>query len=478
MFQAIQSVLFPFWVAWRVCCDVWNVVHWVRSSVKAWRRKPAYGEADWATDKELKKAGLAGPEGYCIGRRGKRLIFSHRESCVLTQGARGVGKSLTMGATINRASRETLVVFDPPGGLYDRFGDELRTKGYQVRLVDFDRPLDGEGYDPFAMFEKSGVYRLPRDMRLLADLVVGERPKGDAGEHFADMSATLIAGAASYLWSSNKATACLRDVAYQVSVGGPNVRMRFFSGMRMATSDPAAAIAVNAFEEAGDREKGSFATTLGRKLWPWVTPAYVDVCRKGWSWDDVFTSDQPQAVFLVGGIANMEAIAPLVRVFFGQAAGTLGRLYADTRKALDRPVKLLVDEAASIGNCRPMMDVITEMRKAGVTCFLAYQDLGQVREAFGREASTTIINNCDLLINGGVKVPGEYDWLGKILGQRTIKPMNKGKGGESFGEAPRFLAPADALYGLPPGEHVCLLKNLAVRCEKPFQIRNGVVEFP
>lgn len=172
-------------------------------------------------------------------------------------GQRGAGKSLTMGATLQVATNQSLVVFDPPGQLMAAHAEQLGRRGYRIVQIDLDNPLSGAQFDPTALLESSTRYTFERDVDTLARLVVGEVEGNEesAGQHFAEMSVSLIAGTIAYLWNHDRENCTLAEVANILSVGGAGRRRVMFERMATEATNSATRAAVNAFEEAGDRQK-------------------------------------------------------------------------------------------------------------------------------------------------------------------------------------------------------------------------------
>ncbi|MGE0278655.1 MAG: type IV secretory system conjugative DNA transfer family protein [Nitrospiraceae bacterium] len=442
-------------------------------------RRPAYGAASWASQSQLNRV----PTGFALGKLGgwrlqPRPVFADPESCIIMVGQRGAGKSLTMGASLHHASGDTLLVFDPPGQLLATHADALRERGYRLVHIDLDNPLAGVPFDPMVLLEGSTRYTFERDVDTLARLVIGEvEGSGDsAAQHFAEMGVNLIAGVIAHLWSHAREQCTMAEVARILSVGGPARRRKAFERMAAEASNSVTRAAVNAFEEAGDRERGSFATTLMRKLKPWTQAVALDLCKRevGWTFDELFTLAEPVAVFLTGGVGAREATSPLTRMIVGQAAATLSRLYNETRTPLARPVKLLLDEADNLGACAPLINIVTELRKQRVTAFLCVQSLEQLKRNY-RGQYQTLLQNADLIVCGGMKSPKEYLEISQLIGTRTVNPITKGPSSVSVGEAPRALMGIDDLFAMPKTEHVAVLNGMAVKLLKPYTLRGGRV---
>lgn len=163
-------------------------------------------------------------------------------------------------------------------------------------------------------------------------------------------------------------------------------------------------------------------------------------------------------------------------MFFGQAAGSLARLYGKAGR-LPRRTQILIDEGSVVGRCTPLVQVVAELRKAGVTTFLCYQSPSQLMQFMGKADGATIFSNSDLVIAGGLKSPQDYELIAKLAGQRTVNPMTKGRD-VSWSEAARPVIGADELFRLGPDKLAAVLGTETAILDRAYQIRGGSIEYP
>lgn len=471
---ALKLCWFPFDFTFRVLGAFWSGYKWARSKWKALHRRPAYGDARLASEQELKANFKGG--SYCVGKMKGRALYADAEACVVMLGIRGSGKSSTMGATLNKASGENLLVCDPPSGLYNRFRGELEAKGYRIIKIDLNDPLEGDGYDPMAFFKGSRAYDFENAMDELARLVVIDREldKG-ADTHFSEIVMNLVGALAAYLWRFKPEKASLHEVARVLSGMGRMQLMEYLAEAQKC-GDDYVKVAINAYQRVEDKERGSVDSTMSRKTKRWMSPLYRDLCRKGWSWDEVLFTDKPVAVFVTGGVMERENISPIMRVIFGQCVTTLARSFSRLGRPA-RDTKLLIDEADLLGRCKPIFAAITEMRKVGVSCFLGYQSLSQLKHNFGQNDAGTIIDNCDMIFTGSMKDEKAYDLVRKLMGRLTVQSMQKSKAGVSESEAGQDLQGVHDLFKMAKRKHFVLLGNKGVMCDAPWDIVRGVLVY-
>lgn len=468
-FQPIFDVVaFPF----RAAGWGWEACKWGKKTWKQWRRTPTWGTARLATRREL-----ANGEGFPLGFLQRQLVRTHHESCVLMFGARGAGKSLTMGATLHHANGNNLIVQDPPNQLWTRFKGPLEAQGYRVVKVDLDDPASGLGYNPVAYLEGSTALTWDRDVRDIANLIVADVDvTGKSGSHFRDMGAVFIKGILGWLYQHDRANATPYGVANLLLLKTNDQQEQTFKYM-LESGDDSLRLAVNAWRSVGLSESGSFKSTLTNALEAWTWRAFRALTDRSdaLKWEDELTGEQPCAVFLCGGVLGADTSKHLVRMFFGQAAGSLARLYAKAGP-LPRRTHILIDEGSVVGKCAPLVQAVVELRKAGVTTFICYQSPSQLTQYMGKADGATLFSNSDIVMCGGLKSPQDYELIAKLAGHRTVNPITKGRE-VSVSEAARHVLSADELFKLGPDQLAAVLGSKTAVIDRIYRIKGGVVTY-
>lgn len=467
-----RSVLDVIALPFRMVGWCWTGARWTWKRLKLWRRAPTFGNARLATFRNL-----SGGEGFPVGMLNRRLVRTHAESCVLMFGARGAGKSLTMGATLHNADGANLIVQDPPKQLFERFAAPLAAKGYRVLKVDLDDPASGLGYNPSVFLDDSTAMSWDRDVRDIANLIVADVDiAGKSGSHFRDMGAVFVKGILGWLYQHDRANATPYGVAQLLLIKSDEQRDQAFKTM-LASGDDSLRMAINAWQSVGMSEGGSFKTTLTNALDVWTWRSYRALTDRAdvLNWEQELTGTEPVAIFLCGGVLGTETSKHLVRMFFGQAAGTLARLYGRFGP-LPRRTQILIDEGSVVGRCMPLVQVVAELRKAGVTTFLCYQSPSQLYQCMGKADGGTLFSNSDLVITGGLKAPQDYELISKLIGTRTVNPITKGRD-VTTSESPRPILAPNELFKLDGTKLAAVLGNKVAVLERVYRIKAGRIVY-
>jgi type IV secretion system protein VirD4 len=434
-----------------------------------------HGNAKWATKQELKPH--FSPLGFYVANLDGKRVYTGPEKNVLLCAPPAQGKTQTLVACLkDLATREKtdLVINDPAGDIEKGVRSDFEAKRYRVWCINIaDPPRTNTRYNPLTFINKEMFFDYERDVQSLANLILPDDVH-TREEHFQNFARMMLV-AALIKADMGDVKPTLYDVVEVLS--DPRKLVSYFSGY---SDSLLVQQAVRAYDAAGDKEKGSFITTLARKLTGWAQKAMRYVLQddpvKPWTWENLYQDDQPTVIFLRAGLGTNEGA--VARLILGNAINTRRRMW-NKGEAFKRPLKLIIDEALTIGNCAAIQDAVNELRKAKVNVFMCWLSLQSLKDTLSQ--AENIINACELVVFGGGRDMKLYKEVSDLMGDRTIESgsRNENEHGESKGasEQARRLIKPDELRGLPYGELAMTLGALNVRAEKPFKLGKQGVEF-
>ncbi|MHC2315133.1 type IV secretory pathway TraG/TraD family ATPase VirD4 [Bradyrhizobium diazoefficiens] len=470
---------------------LWMIAKWLYRLFKGRKSLTTHGDADWAVAKQLKAKGHFTPQGWLCAVFNRKRVFTDKDASLLLVAPKGQGKTQTVIATVReQASRKVqpdLVICDPAGDIEPGTRETLKQNGYSIIRIDLVNPPSGQAYDVLNILRPSYQFDFDRDVDQLCQLILPDDAHTREA-HFQEFSRILLAGAISHLLKTPPGDATLHTVVEKLTTDAKARRVMFEQMGKHG--DNLVKQAINAFEEAGDRERGSFSTTMTRKLKVWLRQSVKHVTEtgkvlssgaidRGWTWEEVYEADFPVAVFIKTGLGTDEGA--VARLILGNAINTRRRMHnhlAGQGVQFPKPLRLIVDEARTIGNCNALLDANNELRKAGVSTMLCYLSFKDIRDIFPQ--ADTLIAGSNIVIFGGSNEITFYEEMSRILGDKTIESGSKSESahGQSKGanEQARRLMKADELRRLSYEECVVILGNLALRANKPFSLgKKGVV---
>ena len=207
----------------------------------------------------------------------------------------------------------------------------------------------------------------------------------------------------------------------------------------------------------------SFCTTARVALKVFSTRAGVQSTRQqpGIDFDRLLDSDD--TLYIVGTEDVQDELRPIFVGLIDALVTRVGERIQQQQRA-DKPLLLLLDEAA---NSAPVTDLpmyAATLRSRDVQLVTMFQDYGQVVARWGRDHARTILNNhVTRVLLPGMADTEILEEFSKLIGERLVASHSRSDGptgpGTSQGERWERLAPIDVLRTLPDGTAVVVHHN-------------------
>lgn len=315
---------------------------------------------------------------------------------VLVVGGSGCGKTRNIVIPNILQAVGSYLVSDPKGDLYKRFGGFLRSKGYDVKTINFAHPELSCGYNPLHYIKST------QDIIKFSSLLVNDKRTAQSrADPFWDLSAaTLLSALIGYL-KENKDPCTFENILKMLRAGTRG-------GEQTHTSD--LAVLFEAHERENPKSwacaqfKGINAapndtyncilSELSAKF-AYLDSKELNKMMTGKAFDFTALGVRKTAVFVIVSDTD-RTMDTLANIFFTQAINALCD-YADTKCKNNRlpiPVRFILDDFAT--NCRieEFPRIISSIRSRGISVMLLIQSEAQLHQGYEMDA-LTIISNCD-----------------------------------------------------------------------------------
>lgn len=346
---------------------------------------------------------------------------------VLVVGSVGCGKTRSIVTPNIHAAIGSYVITDPKGNLYGKYGDYLKSKGYDVILIDFINPERSAKYNPFSFIRKA------QDVLKLATVFINKRESvGTKADPFWDnIGTTLLCSLIGYLYENDEkygTSDCnitqvmklLRKGARAEEYSKVSELALLFDAHKNAIPESWAYEQFENVNTAPIRTYDCIRTELASKLSSMDTPELKKMLSGDeFSFRDI--ANRKTAVFV--NVSDTDrSLDALVNAFFNQAMNELC-YYADTECENNRlpiPVRFILDDFATNCKINEFPRMISSFRSRAISVMLMIQAESQLKACYGEDAST-IISNCDT-----------YAYLGgndlvtqKSISERCDRPMRE-----------------------------------------------------
>jgi type IV secretion system protein VirD4 len=385
-----------------------------------------YGSARWASEREIKKAGLYRARGVFLGRAGDHYLRhdgpEHVMAFAPTRSGKGVGLVVP-----------TLLSWTGSAIIHDIKGENWQlTAGWRAlfsHCILFD-PTNAASarYNPLLEVRR-GEHEI-RDVQNVADILVDPEGALERRNHWEKTSHALLVGAILHILYAEEEKSLARVATFLSDPKRPFVStLKAMMGTNhLGTAEaplvhPVVASAAREILNKSDNERSGVLSTAMSFLGLYRDPIVADVTSAcDWRIADLIEGDRPLSLYLVVPPSDISRTKPLVRLVLNQIGRRLTeRLQADG--APRRQLLLMLDEFPALGRLDFFETALAFLAGYGVRAFLIAQSLNQIVRAYGENNS--ILDNCHVRIafvsNDERTAKRISDALGTATEQRAMR---------------------------------------------------------
>lgn len=170
-------------------------------------------------------------------------------------------------------------------------------------------------------------------------------------------------------------------------------------------------------------------------------------------------------LYLCAPAHEQRRLRPLFSALATEVLDTAMAQGAALGRPLERPLLVVLDEAANVAPLAELDTLASTAAGYGVQLVTVWQDLAQLNARYGQSAGTVVNNHRVKVFLSGIADPATLEHASLLIGE-TESPQRTttvdGRGGRSTTTAPvlRRLAPADRLRRMAPGSAVAVSGHL------------------
>jgi len=444
----------------------------VAIGMSVWRAREAknaetYGSARWADHREVKAAGLLGPDGVVIGKLERDYLRHDGPEHVLcfapTRSGKGVGLVVP-----------TLLTWPGSAIVHDIKGENWQlTAGFRAkhgRVLLFD-PTNAKSaaYNPLLEVRR-GEWEV-RDVQNVADVLVDPEGSLEKRNHWEKTSHSLLVGAILHVLYA-EADKTLAGVAAFLSNPRHPIEATLKAMMttpHLGDAGPHPVIASTAREllNKSDNERSGVLSTAMSFLGLYRDPVVAEVTRRcDWRIADLIADVQPATLYLVVPPSDISRTKPLIRLVLNQ----IGRRLTEDLHAKDRRhrVLMMLDEFPALGRLDFFESALAFMAGYGLKAFLIAQSLNQIEKAYG--ANNSILDNCHVRVSFATNDERTAKRVSDALGTATEMKAMKNYAGHrlspwlghmmvSRSETARPLLTPGEVMQLPPADEIVMISG-------------------
>lgn len=363
-------------------------------------RRSLYGEARFATDKEVKRSGLQGEDGIIVGKYKKKyLMFSGTQHVILSAPTRsGKGVGIVIPNLLNWP--DSVVVLDIKKENWD-YTSGFRAKYGQDCYI-FDPVATNyrtHRYNPLSYISTDPNFRID-DVQKIANMFFPDVPGTDV--IWTATPRSLFLGVVLFLLESPGKVVTLGQVLRETLVDGD--ASEYFKrsiAERASSGNPLSMTCVNALNSycsiASDNTRSGVMTSFRSRLELWANPI-VDAATSANDFDLGAVRKRRMSIYIGATPDNLDRLGPLINLLFQQLIDQNTRKLPHQDKDIKYKCLLLMDEFTAIGKIPILAKGISFIAGYWLRMMPIIQSPAQTVEVYGEAAAETFTTNHALQI--------------------------------------------------------------------------------
>lgn len=406
------------------------------STDKNYRRREEHGSAKWGkttvikkkyADKDNRKNKLL-TQNTAIGLDGRK----HRRNLnVLVCGGSGSGKTRFYAKPNIMQANTSFIVLDPKGELLRDTGNLLKSKGYEIKVIDLINMEKSDCYNPFVYIQDDNDIQ-----RLVTNLFKNTTPKGaQAQDPFWDQTASMLLKALiSYLhYEAPPEEQNFSMVLDMIRQGDVSEEDEYFVSPldalfeRLEKRDPEhiALKYYRSYHKGAGKTLKSIQISLLARLEKFDLNTLSSIMHTD-EMDLNSIGEKKTAVFAVIP-ENDSSFNFIVGMLYTQL---FQQLYhqADFVHGGRLPVHVhfVMDEFANVALPDDFDKLLATMRSREISVSIIIQNMAQLKALFEKQWES-IVGNCDEFLYLGGNEQSTHEYVSKLLGKETIDTNTFGK---------------------------------------------------
>ena len=400
------------------------------------------GYSRWAKDKEIKEELKCVPiTAKNCKEAGVPLILNDKEMWVdngeyhsLVIGATGSGKTQTVILPMVHSlakAKESMIITDPKGEIYEKTSNMLRARGYQILLLNFRDPQNGNAWNPMSLpYQMYKAGNQDKAIELLDDLALNilyDDSNKNADPFWEKTSADYFSGVALGLFEDAKEEEInINSISLATTVGEEKFGSSTYIKEYFNGKDPNSAAYINASSTimAPSETKGSILSVFKQKVKLFASRENLSEMLSYSDIDLESIGEKPTAVFIVIQ-DEKKTYHSLVTILLKQIYETLISVAQRHGGKLPIRTNFLLDEFANMPPLKDVTTMITAARSRLIRFTMIIQNFAQLDDVYGKEEAETIRGNCGNIIYLITTELKALEEISKMCGEEKSKKDDK-----------------------------------------------------
>lgn len=384
------------------------------------RMNNSFGDAKFADEGDIKKAGLRSSEGLVLGKYKGRYLMDDGQTHVLVAAPTGSGKGVGVVIPNLLNWNGSAVVLDIKGENYNLTSGFRKKHGQRIYVFSpFSE--NSHRFNPFDAINPNPRQRF-NDIQNIAIIIL---PDNDKDPTWSQQGRALFVAFALYLLD-HPTQECtigniLRFLQTQDDTRDVVKAIIEAEGQKL---DASAQRTFYNFSQQEKRMSESVKVGLVGALSLWNSPS-IDAATSQTDFDITKLREQKTTIYVVVSLADLASLRPLLTLFFEQVFAS--QLRKEPGKNDKYKVLFLMDEFESLGTMDGIVDKLPFVRSFNVRIMAIIQGLSQLDQRYTAAGRDKILQGSKHQIFFASNDQQTTNYVSETLGKKTIQTVSKSR---------------------------------------------------
>ncbi len=404
--------------------------------------KKEKGYSRWETEKEFKKnLSPVNPSDEKIDKAGIPLINDGKTIWVdsgeyhnLIIGSTGSGKTqiiIQPMVKVLAKKGESMIITDPKGEIYEKNAEELKEKGYNVVLLNFRNPQNGNSWNPltlpYQLYKEGNKDKATELLNDLAANILYDENAQNQDPFWEKTSADYFTALALGLFEDAKEDEInINSINLMSTVGenkiGPTTYIKEYFTAK--GQDSIAYMNASSTISAPNDTKQSILSVFHQKIMLFSSKENLSEMLSRSDFDMKDIGRKKTAVFLVIH-DEKKTYHSLATIFLKQCYETLIDVAQENGGKLEYKTNFMLDEFANMPPLKDVTTMVTAARSRAIRFTFIIQNFAQLSQVYGKENGDTIKGNCGNIIYLISSEMAALEEISKMCGEVKSKEKDK-----------------------------------------------------
>ena len=419
-----------------------------------------HGDAKWAGEREIIKAGLRKKKGLLLGVTGRGFLIADGYQHALLFAPTGSGKGVGFVIPNLLFWQESCICHDIKLENFELTSGYRKKIGQKVYLWNAASPKGvTHCYNPLDWVAKELGQQVD-DVQKIANLLLPEQ------EFWNNEARSLFVGVSLYLLSVPEKLTSFGEVVRTLKSDDVVYNLAVVLDTLGKQIHPVAYMNIAAFLQKADKERSGVTSTLNSGLELWSNPL-IDKATATSDFD--FNTFKKDKVTVYVGLTpdNIDRLKPLMQIFYQQAAQILTKHMP--KKDEPHGVLMMMDEFPTLGEMLLFKQGIAYFRGYRVRLFLIIQDIEQLKDIYEEAGMNSFLANATFRITFAANTFNTAEMISKLVGNKTVKQisrnapvfldLNPASRSKHISETQRALLLPQEVISLPRDQQIILVES-------------------